>query len=328
MNRRAFITLFGGAAVAWPSSVRAQREGMPVVGFLGAGSAAGWNDFGLVAAFHKGLREAGFVDGQNLKIEWRWADGQYDRLPALASELVRQQVAVIAAGAPIAVRAAMRATTSIPIVFAIGSDPVRDKFVRSLGRPEGNVTGATMFGNLLSAKRLDLFHRLVPDAGVIGLLLNPKNANAEFERLETEQAVRSLGLQFVVHEAASEQEIDQVLARLVQQRTAALAISGDSLFSERFEQIARRTTPHRIPTACPYRQQAAAGCLMSYGTIIADAWLAQGLYVGRVLKGEKLADLPVLQPTRFEFIVNVGTARSLGLTIPPALLSAADDVIE
>ena len=328
MQRREFITLLGGATAAWPLTARAQQAAMPVIGFL-SGSIQGTGlGLSIVAAYKQGLLDTGYVWGKNVVVEERWANGQYDQLPALAADLVRHQVAVIAADTPVAALAAKRATTSIPIVFGLGSDPVRDGLVASLNRPGGNITGATFFTNLLSAKRLDLFHRLVPNATVIAVLLNPKNANVELERHQTEEAAHSLGLQLVSLQATSEREIDEAVGSLIQQRAAALIVSGDTTFNGRREQIAELALRHNIPTSCPYRDQAAAGCLMSYGANISETQRQAGNYVGRILKGEKPTDLPVQQPTKFELVINLKTAKTLGLTIPPGVLAIADEVIE
>jgi putative ABC transport system substrate-binding protein len=324
VNRRELITLIGGATVAWPLAARAQQPAVPVIGYLYGGVEGSLP----MAEFKEGLRKTGYIEGQNLTIEYRWANAQYDQLPALAADLVRHQVAVIAAASPVSARAAMHATTSIPIVFVIGSDPVRDGLVASLNRPGENITGATFFGNLLSAKRLGLLRQLVANASVIALLLNPKNANAELERHETQEAARQLGLEVIVLEASSIPELNQAIASMIQQRPDGVIVSGDTLFFDRHEQIGKLAVHDGIPVACPYRHQAAAGCLMSYGTTFADAWREQGIYVGRVLKGERPIDLPVVQPTKFQFVINLATAKALGLTIPSSLLAITDEVIE
>ena len=326
MKRREFITLLGGATVTWPNVVRAQQAALPVIGFLHGGAPGPFAP--NLLAFQQGLSEAGYVEGKNLAVEYRWANGQFDQLPALASDLVRQQVTVIAVVTPIAALAAKKATTSIPIVFALGSDPVKDGLVASLNRPGGNITGATFFTNLLSAKRLDLLHRVVPNANVIAVLLNPKNANVELEKQETQEAARPLGLQLVLLQASSEREIDDAVASLIKQRAAALIVSGDVFFFDQREQIAELAARHDIPTSCPFRNQSVAGCLMSYGASLSDTLRQAGNYVGRVLKGEKPADLPVQQPTKFELVVNLKTAKALGVTIPPDVLATADEVIE
>ena len=323
MNKRQFISLLGGAA-AWPLAARAQQPAMPVIGYLsgGAPGPVATN----VAAFREGLNETGYVEGRNVAIEYRWAEGQYDRLPALVADLVRRQVTVIATVTPVAALAAKQVTSSIPIVFALGSDPVKDGLVASLNRPGGNVTGATFFGNLLAAKRTELLHQLVADTKVFAVLLNPKNANVELEKSDTQQAVRALGLHLVLVQASTEDEIDKSFADL--QGATALLVSGDARFYDRRRQIAELAVRHTIATCLPYREQALAGGLMSYGADITDTFRQAGNYVGRILQGEKPADLPVQQPTKFEFVINLQTARLLGLTVPPSLLAIADEVIE
>jgi putative tryptophan/tyrosine transport system substrate-binding protein len=322
MRRRDFIMLLGGAAAAWPLAAHAQQPALPIVGFLSGGS----SDSRLMAAIVQGLAESGYFEGKNVTIEYRWANGQYDRLPAMAADLVRRQVAVIATTTPVAALAAKQATTSIPIVFALGSDPVKDGLVASLNRPGGNVTGATFFGNLLAAKRTELLHQLVADAKVFAVLLNPKNANVELEESDTQQALRALGLQLISVQASTDDEIDKSISDL--QGATALLVSGDVRFYDRSKQIAELAVRHSIATCFPYREQAVAGGLMIYGADITDTFRQAGNYVGRILKGEKPADLPVQQSTKFELVINLKTAKALGLTIPPTVLARADEVIE
>jgi putative ABC transport system substrate-binding protein len=324
MRRREFLSLVGAMTV-WPIRSKAQSE-MPVIGHL----YGGFHDKDLlqITAFKEGLLDTGYVEGKNLKIEYRWANAQYDRLPELAADLVRHRVAVIATDTPVAAIAAKNATTSIPVVFGLGSDPVRDGLVASLNRPGGNVTGATFFSNLLSAKRLDLFHRLIPKDNIVALLLNPKNANVELEKHQTQEAARPLNLQIVLLRAGNEDEINEALASLRQQGATALIVSGDAIFNDRRAQIAEFAMRYRIPTSCAFRDQAAAGCLMSYGANVSVTFRQAGNYVGRILKGGNPADLPVLQPTKFELVINLKTAKALGLDVPSELLATADEVIE
>jgi putative ABC transport system substrate-binding protein len=326
MQRRKFIILLGSAAVTWPLAALAQQPGIPVIGVLNGGSAEGISH--LVEAFRQGLKETGFTEGQNLAVQYRWANGQYDRLPELAADLVRRQVAVLAVSTPVAALAAKQATTSIPIVFALGSDPVKDKLVASLNRPGGNITGATFFSNLLASKRFELLKELVPNAKVIAMLLNPKNTNAEFEITEAQAAASALGLQIILLKATTEGDIENAFAILPQQRVDALLIAGDALFLNQRKQIAELAGRNGVPTSFPNRDQAVAGGLMSYGASITDTWRQVGNYVGRILKGENPADLPVQQPTKFELVVNLTTAKALGLKIPQTLLVTADEVIE
>ncbi len=274
------------------------------------------------------MKETGFTEGQNLAVQYRWANGQYDRLPELAADLVRRQVAVLAVSTPVAALAAKQATTSIPIVFALGSDPVKDKLVTSLNRPGGNITGATFFSNLLASKRFELLKELVPNAKVIAMLLNPKNTNAEFEITEAQKAASALGLQIILLKATTEGDIENTFANLPQQHVDALLIAGDALFLNQRKQIAELAGRNGVPTSFPNRDQAVAGGLMSYGASITDTWRQVGNYVGRILKGENPADLPVQQPTKFELVVNLTTAKALGLKIPQTLLVTADEVIE
>ena len=326
MKRREFITLLGGAAT-WPLAARAQQPAIPVVGFLRNTAAIGSEH--IVTAFLRGLKEAGFVDGQNVAIEYRWADNQYDRLPALAADLIRRQMTVIvAAGIPAAL-AAKAATATIPIVFEIGADPVEVGLIASLNRPGGNLTGVTSLNAELAPKRLELLHEVVPTARSIALLVNPASSiNAEHLSIETQTAAHTLGLQLHVLNASTERDFDAVFASLVQMRAGALVINNDAFFLNRTEQLAALTVQHAVPTIFAYREFTVAGGLMSYGGSLADAYRLTGVYTGRILKGEKPANLPVQQATKFELFINLKTAKSLGIAMPDKLLSLADEVIE
>ena len=327
MKRREFITLFGGAAVVWPVAARTQQLAMPVIGSLQGVSAAQWAD--RMAAFHASLAEAGYVEGRNVAIEYRWAEGQYDRLPAMAADLVNRRVAVIFAVTDVAVQSAMAATKTIPIVFSTGSDPVAAGFVSSLGRPGENVTGITMMGVELAAKRLELLHGLLPGATRIAILVNPKNPGiARDVILHTQDAARRIGLETVVVEAATAREIESSIATAVQQQAAALNIGNDAYLSSHSRLIAFLALRHALPTMSFTREYVAAGILMSYGSSQTDSFRQAGVYVGRILKGDKPANLPVVQPTKFELFINLTTAKALGITFPPNLLAIADEVIE
>jgi ABC-type uncharacterized transport system substrate-binding protein len=307
-------------------AVRAQQPATPVIGFLHAGSQKA--EEYVIAAFGRGLGETGYVAGKNVTIEYRWANFQYDRLPELAANLVGDQVVVIVAVTPVAALAAKQATTSVPIVFALGSDPVRDGLVVSLNRPGGNITGATFFSHLLTAKRMELLHQLIPNAKVIAVLLNPKDANVELETHDSQMAAHALGMELVLLQASNEGEIDKSFANLVEQRAAALLVSGDFLFNTRREQIAELARRYAVPTCSANRLNVVAGGLMSYGANVSDTFRQTGNYVGRILKGEKAADLPVQQPTKFEFAINMTTAKTLGLNVPNSMQLLADEVIE
>jgi len=325
MRRREFIRILGGAA-AWPLSARAQQT-TPVIGFLSSASHQSYPH--VVAAFRQGLKEIGYVEGQNIAIEYRWAEGQYDRLPLLAAELVRRQVAVIATTSTPAAFAAKAATTTIPIVFELGFDPVALGLVASLNRPGGNLTGVTNLSVEVGVKQLELLHELVPNATTIALLVNPTNRTlAEVVSRDAQLAAGKLGLQLHVLHASTERDFDTVFATLAQPPVRALLIGADSFFISRSEQLAALAVRYAVPAGFNFREFVVAGGLMSYGGSFTDAHRLAGVYVGRILKGEKPADLPILQPTKFELAINLKTAKSLGLSVPTALLSSADEVIE
>jgi len=328
MRRRDFIALVGGAAAAAPLAARAQQPALPVIGLLsGVSSDAAAKN---AAAFRAGLRETGYVESQNVVIDYRWAEGKFERLPSMAADLVGRKVSVIlAGGSDTAVRAAMAATQAIPIVFTTASDPVAGGLVASLARPGGNATGVTLLGRELVRKRLELLHEVLPTAGKIALLVNPNNAVATQGNIpDAQAAARQLGLAIMVVNGGSENEIDGAFANAVQQRAGALLVGSDAYLSSRREQIAALGVHYALPTAGDNRDAAVAGQLMSYGTSQADMYRQAGVYVGRILNGEKPADLPVLQPTKFEFVINLKTAQALGISVPQTLLVAATDVIE
>ena len=323
MRRREFITLVGGVAVAWPPGVRAQQP-MPVIGFLSAITSYG----PFLVAFRKGLADAGYVEGENVAIEYRWAEGRYDQLPELASELVRRQVAVIvAAGGNQSARAAKAATTTVPIVFYSG-DPVAEGLVSSLNRPGGNMTGMSTFAPALGGKRVDLLRELLPGASALAMLINPNYAPAAAEAAETENAARALGHKLSVFKASSEGGIEAAFATLAQQRPDALIVGADPFFNSRREQLATLAVRNSILAIYVWREFVVAGGLMSYGDDFADGYRQLGIYVGRILKGANPADLPVIRPTKFELVINVKTAKALGLKFPPTMLATADEVIE
>jgi putative ABC transport system substrate-binding protein len=326
MKRRELITVLGGAAAAWPLAARAQQPAIPVIGFLNGAS----YDLSahLVRAFHQGLSGTGYVEGRNVAIEYRSADGQYDRLPALAADLVRRKVSVIAAtGTPTGLPA-KAATTTIPIVFVTGSDPVEQGLVASLNRPGGNLTGATTLAVELGQKRLELLHELVPTATLIGVLVNPTGPNLQAVSRDLQAAARTVGLPIHVLHASTERDFDTVFATLVQLRVSALVIGTDTFFNSQSGRLAALTVRHAVPAIYQYREFAAAGGLMSYAGSITDAYRLAGVYTGRILKGEKPSDLPVQQSTKAELFINLKTAKALGITIPQSILARADEVIQ
>jgi ABC-type uncharacterized transport system substrate-binding protein len=327
MRRRDFITHLVSAAATWPLAARAQQAAMPVIGFMSARSAD--DRQGLAAAFRRGLNESGFVEGQDVGIEYRWAEFHYERLPALAADLVRRNVAVIAAisGTP-SVLAAKAATATIPIVFAMGSDPVTSGVVTNLSRPGGNVTGASFFTTVLGAKRLELLRELVPKAMTIAVLVNPDNPVSTAEATSVEVAARAVGQQTHVLNANAEGQIDGAFKLMVEQRIGALLATADPFFISQRNKIAALAARHAIAAIYFGRELVAAGGLMSYGTIQSDTYRQAGMYVARILKGAKPADLPVMLPTKFELVINLKTAKELGLEVPPTLLARADEVIE
>jgi putative tryptophan/tyrosine transport system substrate-binding protein len=326
MRRRDFLALFGCLSVAWPLSARAQQPAMAVVGFLRSTTADGSKH--LVAAFLEGLKETGFVDGENVKIEYRWADNQNDRLPALAADLVRLRVNVIAALTTPAGLAAKAATSTIPIVVTVGGDPVKFGLVASLNRPGGNVTGVSFLVNILGEKRLELLREMIPSAEVIGFLVNPTTPLAETDTRGLQAAADTLGLKLIVAAANTERDIEAAFGTLTRHQAGGLVIFADPFFLSRREQIVDLAARFSLPAIYPGREFAEAGGLMSYGTSQVDAYRQTAIYVGRILKGEKPADLPVVQSTKFEFVINLKTAKRLGLSLRPTLLATADEVIE
>jgi len=328
MRRREFITLVGGVAVTWPLAARAQQPAMPVVGFLDLTSPQTSVD--QLRAFRQGLKDTGYIEGENVTIEQRWAEGRFDRLPALAAELVRRRVAVIAtSGGSAAAFAAKAATATIPIVFMAGEDPVKLGLVASLARPGGNLTGVNLVISELTAKRLGLLHELVPRASRVAVLVNPANtANAETTLRDVEPAARDMGLQIQILKASTSGEIEAAFANFVRERPDALFVGNDAFLTSRRVQLVHLATRHAIPTTYTVRDFAEVGGLMSYGVNITDALRQVGVYAGRILKDAKPADLPVVQSSKFELVINAVTARMLGLTVPPTLLARADEVIE
>jgi ABC-type uncharacterized transport system substrate-binding protein len=326
MTRRELITLLGAAAASWTLAARAQQPVMPVIGFLNNASPEAWAPF--VAAFRQGLKEAGYVEGQNVTTEYRWGEGHIDRLPGLAADLIRRQVAVIVATGTPAALAAKAATTTIPIVFDTAGDPITLGLVASLNLPGGNATGVALVNSTLVAKRLGLLHDLLPTAKIIGLLVNPKDPRTKNQSSDLQEAAHALGIQVHILNASSEREIDTAFAGLVQLGADALIVGTGEPFNRRPEQLASLAIQHKVPAIYQQREFVAAGGLMSYASSLADAYRLVGIYVGRILKGEKPADLPVMQATKFEFVINLKTAKALDLTFPPGLLAIADEVFE
>ena len=330
MKRREFITLLGSAAAAWPLAALAQQPAMPVVGFLNAASPDLFAH--VVRAFHLGLSEAGYVEGRNVAIEYRWAENQYDRLPELAAELVRRRVSVITTGSStLAALAAKAATTTLPIVFLMGSDPVQFGLVASLNRPGGNLTGITTLNLEMTPKRLQVLRELLPTTTTMAVLVNPTNAPAtvETEVRQVQAAAHTLGLQMVhVLQASTERDLDSAFSTLIQRRAGGLVISADTFFSGKSVELAALASRHAVPTISPYRDFVTAGGLMSYGGSVTELYRLAGVYTGRILKGEQPADLPVQQVTKVQLAINLKTAEALGLTVPTSLIGRADEIIE
>ena len=327
IRRREFITLLGGAAVAWPLAARAQQPAMPVIGSLQGVAAAPWAE--RMAAVRRGLGEMGYVEGRNVAIDYRWAEGQFHRLPAMATDLVGRGVDVILVSPDVGVDAAMAATKTIPIVFTTNSDPIAAGFVSSLAHPGGNVTGISFMGVELVPKRLELLRELLPGATRIAVLVNPSNPGiAQSFMADSQAAAGRLGLELVVLKASTESEIESAVVTAVQQQVAALSIASDSYLASRSRQIAFLALRHALPTAAGTREYVSTGILMSYGNNQTDSYRLAGVYVGRILKGDRPADLPVIQPTKFELLINLTTAKAIGLKIPESFLLRADEVIE
>jgi putative ABC transport system substrate-binding protein len=325
VRRREFITLLGGAAAAWPLAARAQQA-MPVIGYLSTLSEA--QGLHLLAAFRRGLGEMGFADGRNLALEFRWGEGRFDRLPAMATELVRHPVNLLLAQAPPAALSAKAATTTIPIVFVVGLDPVGSGLVASLNRPSGNATGMTLMSLPIGQKRLEMLRELAVKSSVIAMLVNPLTPDAVPEIGSVQAAAQSLGLQLRMFNASTSSDISRAFTAIAEERLGALLVGTDPFFVDRRAELVARVAQLRVPAIYPFREFAAAGGLVSYGSNLANAYRQAGIYAGRILKGAKPSDLPVLQPTTFELVINLKTAKALGLDIPPTLLARADEVIE
>jgi putative ABC transport system substrate-binding protein len=325
MKRREFILALGGAAT-WPLAARAQQAAMPVIGFIGVTSYDGWKKY--VIAFHRGLKEAGYVESQNVAVQYRWAEGQYDRLPAMAAELVSRKVDVVVAVAPPAALAAKAATQTIPIAFFMGSDPVKLGLVASLNRPGGNITGVSALANAIGAKRLQLLREFVPDAAMSAMLVNPTNQNAEPDAREMLAAADTLGQPLIVVKASTDGDIDAAFASFPRQHVGTLLVNPDPFLLGLRDRIVALALHYRVATIFHTSEPVAAGGLMSNGASFSEAHRQVGLYTGRILKGEKPADLPIVQSTKFETVINLKTAKALGLTVPPTLLATADEVIE
>jgi putative ABC transport system substrate-binding protein len=326
MRRREFMVVLGGAAV-WPLAARGQQPAMPVIGFMSGRSPT--DSAHLVAAFREGLSETGFVEGQNVVIEFRWADGQYDRLPALAAELVARPVAVlVGVGGDVSAIAAKQATSTIPIIFGMGGDPITAGLVESFNRPGGNATGYTLWTNQLESKRVGLLRELAPNAPLFGVLLNPKSASSTHQLQEVEDAARTVYQKLLVRNASDDEELTTAFGSFVQERVSAVLMTSDPYFDTRRERLIAFAAQNRLPTIYQFREYAVSGGLISYGPRITDGYRQAGIYAGQILKGAKPGDLPVVQPTKFELVINLKTAKALGLTLPPSLLALADEVIE
>jgi putative tryptophan/tyrosine transport system substrate-binding protein len=326
MRRRDFVKGIAGSAIGWPLAARAQQSTIPLIGFMHARSAD--DTVGQVSAFRHGLMEAGLVEGQDVKIEYRFAAGQYDQLPLMAADFVRQPVNLIVAASDPSAQAAKASTTTIPIVFAVGNDPIKLGLVESYNRPGGNATGINILTAAMEAKRLGLLHEVVPQAAIVGLIINPNYAQATAQVRQIEDAAHASGLQVYVLRVSNDEDVDTAFNAIVQQRIAALIVAADPFIDTRRDKIIGLSARHAVPTMYQFREHAVAGGLMSYGVDLIDVYRQVGIYAARVLKGAKPADLPVMEPTKFEFVINLKTARALGLKINPQLLTNADEVIE